>query len=79
MLSCLIYFSSLIDIREDSGVDQLFVARQLVLQRLKVDYFEGFTFSSSFMSKEKDQGGKSFLIILLLIKFSFHILSRKES
>ena len=79
MLSCLIYFSGLIDIREDSGVDQIFVARQLVLQRLKVDYFEGFTFSSSFMSKEKDQGQKSFLIILLLMAKIFlpHTLKKR--
>ena len=70
----------MIDIREDSGVDQLFVARQLVLQRLKVDYFEGFTFSSSFMSKEKeDQGGKSFLIILLMAEiFLPHTLKKRN-
>ena len=44
-----------------------------------MDYFEGFTFSSSFMSKEKeDQGGKSFLIILLMAEIFFpHTLKKR--
>lgn len=41
----------MIDNKADRGVDQRFIPRQLVLQRLKVAYFEGFAFSSGFRSE----------------------------
>lgn len=39
--------------KADGGVDQLLFSRQLVYQRFKVGYSEGFSFSSHFMNEEK--------------------------